>query len=260
MSDDDAELVALIDNELDESRRTALLARLAADEGLRQRYDALRETSKPLAASFDALLEQAPVARLRAALPLMNPFDCGERVLAASPCESLRLASSSALSRRRPEYGRRRLSGYWTGERIGGRRSPNIPISIQTRRSARSIRTLRNRPPSSRESRMVGANLTPENIALPGLRFTSAFMLSYDGSPMGVLAYVDPTGAPVLHCILANGATDAPTRSERRGDLSLAWWARDGRSHLVIGHIGEERALLAGANNRKTRLNFSDAL
>ena len=90
---------------------------------------------------------------------------------------------------------------------------------------------------------MVGANLTPDNLVLPGLRFTSAFMLSYDGSPMGVLAYVDASGAPVLLCILANGAPNMPTGSERRGDLSLAWWARDGRSHLVIGHIGEERAL-----------------
>ena len=90
---------------------------------------------------------------------------------------------------------------------------------------------------------MVGANLTPENVALPGLRFTSAFMLSYEGSPMGVIAYVDPSGAPVLLCILANGAPDAPTRSERRGDLSLAWWSRSGRSHLVIGHIPEERAV-----------------
>jgi hypothetical protein len=90
---------------------------------------------------------------------------------------------------------------------------------------------------------MVGASLTPENVALPGLRLKSAFMLSYGGSPMGVLAYVDPTGAPVLLCILANGAADAPTQSERRGDLSLAWWARNGRSHLVIGHVPEERAV-----------------
>ncbi len=90
---------------------------------------------------------------------------------------------------------------------------------------------------------MVGANLTPENVALPGLRFTSAFMLSYGGSPLGVIAYVDPSGAPVLLCILANGAPDAPTQSERRGDLSLAWWSRNGRSHLVIGHIPEERAV-----------------
>src|SRR6516164_5651959 len=71
---DDAELVALIDNELDESDRTALLARLAADERLRQRYDELRQTSAPLAASFDALLVQAPLARLRAALPADEPL------------------------------------------------------------------------------------------------------------------------------------------------------------------------------------------
>ena len=60
---------------------------------------------------------------------------------------------------------------------------------------------------------------------------------------MGVLAYVDPSGAPVLLCILANGAPDTPTGSERRGDLSLAWWSRNGRSHLVIGHVPEERAV-----------------
>src|SRR6202042_1543783 len=69
MADDDAEVVALIDNELDESRRTALLARLAADERLRQRYEEFRQTGAPLAACLDELLTQAPLARLRAALP-----------------------------------------------------------------------------------------------------------------------------------------------------------------------------------------------
>ena len=73
MTEDDAELVALIDNELDESRRTALLARLAADEQLRRRYDELREAGAPIAASLEALLEQAPLARLRAALPPDGP-------------------------------------------------------------------------------------------------------------------------------------------------------------------------------------------
>ena len=73
MADDDAELVALIDNELDESRRTALLARLAADERLRQRYEEFRQTGAPLAAFLDELLGQAPLARLRAALPAEEP-------------------------------------------------------------------------------------------------------------------------------------------------------------------------------------------
>src|ERR1700678_4656303 len=73
MSDDDAELVALIDNELDDSNRTALLARLAADDGLRQRYEELRRTGAPLVASLDELLMQAPLARLRLALPAEQP-------------------------------------------------------------------------------------------------------------------------------------------------------------------------------------------
>ena len=89
----------------------------------------------------------------------------------------------------------------------------------------------------------VGVNLTPENVALPGLRFTMAFMLSYYGAPLGVVAYVDPSGAPVLLCIIANDAPDAPIRSERRDDLSLAWWSRGGRGRLVIGRIPEERAV-----------------
>ena len=52
-----------------------------------------------------------------------------------------------------------------------------------------------------------------------------------------------PRARRSLLCILANRAPDAPIRSERRDDLSLAWWSRSGRSHLVIGHIPEERAV-----------------
>jgi hypothetical protein len=88
----------------------------------------------------------------------------------------------------------------------------------------------------------VGVNLTPESVALPGLRFTAAFMLSYNGAPLGVVAYVDSSGAPVLLCIIANDAPDAPMLSERRDNLSLAW-SRGGRIRLVIGRIPEERAV-----------------
>jgi hypothetical protein len=50
-------------------QRTAC-SRLAADEGLRKRYRALRETGSPIAASLDALSQKAPLARLLAALAL----------------------------------------------------------------------------------------------------------------------------------------------------------------------------------------------
>jgi anti-sigma factor RsiW len=244
MSDDDAELVALIDNELDEGRRTALLARLAADERLRQRYDELRQTSEPLALYFDALLEQAPLTHLRAALPAERPLRQPSRRFGGIALRELAAgivigalavgaavwaASSSGLFDSREDW-RTAIAEYthlYTDDTFSAL-NPDAP------QQAAELRAV---------GAMVGASLTPENVALPGLRFTSAFMLSYGGSPLGVIAYVDPSGAPVLLCILANGAPDAPTQSDRRGDLSLAWWSRSGRSHLVIGHIPEERAV-----------------
>jgi anti-sigma factor RsiW len=244
MSDDDAELVALIDNELDETSKTALLARLAADERLRQRYEELREAGAPLAASFDALLVQAPLARLRAAFPADKPVrqpsrrfaGIAPRELAAGLVIGL-LAAGAAIWAASGVglFGEERdwhsavteYTNLYTDETFSPLK-PDAPLQ------AAELSAVRAR---------VGGNLTPENVALPGLRFTTAFMLSHAGRPLGVVAYVDPSGAPVLLCILANRAPDAPIRTDRRGNLSLASWSDDGRSYLVIGHIPEERAL-----------------
>lgn len=68
MTDDEA-LVALIDNELDETTRRDLLARLAQDEALRGRLEALQQSRAQIVAAYDSLLDQAPLARLRVSLP-----------------------------------------------------------------------------------------------------------------------------------------------------------------------------------------------
>jgi anti-sigma factor RsiW len=243
MSDDDAELVALIDNELDESRRTALVARLAADDRLRQRYEELRQTSAPLAASLDALLEQAPLARLRAALPGDEPLRQPPRRFAGLALRELAAGVAIGLLAAGAIAWAASIFGV-----VGGEENWRSAVAQYTRLYTRETFTPLTPDTALQAAELkavgakVGASLTPENLALPGLRFTTAFMLAYDGHPLGVIAYVDPSGAPVLLCILANGAPDAPTRSERRGDLSLAWWSRGGRSHLVIGRIPEDQA------------------
>jgi hypothetical protein len=56
MTDHDTELVALIDNELDGGAKARLLTRLAQDEAMRERYDALREAGRSIAIALDALL------------------------------------------------------------------------------------------------------------------------------------------------------------------------------------------------------------
>lgn len=244
MTDDDAELVALIDNELDEGSRGALMARLANDERLRQRYDELRAVGAPVARSLDELLGQAPLERLRAAIPADEPVSRrpglfaggGLRQLAAGVAIGLLAAGATAwvamsLGLLKEEDDWRSAVVQYTNLYTNESFSPLRPdASLQ----AIELGAL---------GAKVGANLTPENVALPGLRFAVAFMLAYEGSPLGVIAYVDPSGAPVLLCILADHAPDAPIRSERRDDLSLAWWSQGGRSHLVIGHIPEEHAV-----------------
>ena len=244
MTDDDAELVALIDNELDEGSGAALLERLGVDKRLRQRYEELWQTTSSLAASFDALLGQAPVARLRAALPADEPVrrrsmrfsGFAVRELAAGVMIGLLVAGAVAWA----------ASVFGL---LGGKEDWRTAIAEYTHLYTNETFSPFNPDAAMQAAELnvvgpnVGASLTPENVALPGLRFTTAFMLSYGDDPLGVIAYVDPSGGPVLLCILADRASDAPIRSERRADLSLAWWSRSGRTHLVIGRITEDKAV-----------------
>ena len=244
--DDDTELVALIDNELDENRKKALLARLETDERLRERYEALREAGAPISAAFDALLERAPVARLRDAIPPEAAVRQAQgrfaglalRELAAGIVIGLLAAGAAAWAAlslglaplEGKEDWRSAVAEYtdlYTNETFS---SQNPDVALQ----AVELSAL---------NAKVGANLTPDKLVLPGLRFAVAFMLSFEGSPLAAIAYVDPDGAPVMFCINANQAPDAPMRAEQRGDLSLASWSRGGRSYLVIGHVPKERAV-----------------
>jgi len=69
MADEDAEIVALIDNELDVVAKSRMLARLVEDETLRKRYEELRDAGSLIATAFDALIANAPLPRFRALIP-----------------------------------------------------------------------------------------------------------------------------------------------------------------------------------------------
>jgi anti-sigma factor RsiW len=242
MTDDDAELVAFIDNELDENRSGALLARLAQDEQLRRRYYELREAGAPIAASLDALLGQAPLAQLRAMLPgeplVRQPSARPRRIvlrqLAAGIVIGLLAAGALAWAAlsfglfNKEEDWRTAVVEYaelYTNESFA-------PLNPDPSLQALELKAL---------SAQVGVELTPDKVALPGLRFTTAFILSFDGSPLGEIAYVDPKGAPVLFCIIANGAANAQARTEKRGEFSLADWSRGGHGFLVVGRMPKEQ-------------------
>ncbi len=128
MTDDDAQLVALIDNELDEDSKGRLLARLNADDALRRRYEALRDTGAPIAASLAALAEAAPMARLRATLASTDPNRAPGADRRASPSANLRPESRSVFWSAARRRGSRCRSRRIQGARIGARRSSSTRI------------------------------------------------------------------------------------------------------------------------------------
>jgi len=248
MADEDAEIVALIDNELDKDASARLLARLATDEALRRRYEALREAKAPIAGAFDALIEKAPLSRLRAALPqesapraASRPFArIAFRDIAAGVVGFLLGAGAAAWIA---------LSVAPSGQQEDWRSAVEDYTNLYTNETFSPLHpdAALQAVELSAVGARVGAHLTPESVALPGLRFTVAFMLSYKNSPLAAIAFVDAQGEPVMLCVIGNHAPDAHLRSERRGELSLASWSRGGRGYLVIGRIPEEQAAeLAG--------------
>ena len=132
MEDQDQELVALIDNELDKDRKSRLLVRLEEDAALRARYEALRDAGAPIRGAFDALLERAPVARLRDAVPAESATRRAPRLLTGMAFRGLAAALCSASLLPPRLHGSRSVSRTVARTTIGARRLWITWISTRT--------------------------------------------------------------------------------------------------------------------------------
>lgn len=233
---DDERLAALIDNELDEGDRTALLERLAQDDALRARLSSMKEDRDRLVGSFDALLGQAPLDRLRAALP---PAEAEARPsrphrrtgwpqLAAGVVIGLLLGGAAWLGLR--GLGGERESWRTAVTEYMELYTPDT-FALEDADSAVQARQLRS------VSAKIGVEITPESVAIPGLRYRTALNLSYEGAPLAEIAYTDPTGAPALFCVIADGAPDAPPRTAEEKSVSHVTWSRGGKSYMLVAHM-----------------------
>ena len=238
----DERLVALIDNELDEDEKSALLSRLAQDEALRRRLEALRQDRARLVASFDALLDEAPLARLRAGLPAAvadfpphpKRASIGWLELAVGIAIGLVLAGAASWigfgAGSRPERETWRMAVIEYMELY----TPDT-FALWNPDSALQARQLQ------AVSAKVGVELTPDKIAVAGLRYRTALNFSFEGDPLAEIAYTDAGGAPVLFCVIANGKPDAPPRMVAHEGLSYVTWTRGGRSYMFVGRMPEQR-------------------
>src|SRR5271165_354056 len=239
---DDVELIALIDNELEPEARARLTARLAEDEALRARFEALRQSRDRLASAFDALLDEAPVERLAAALPKTAPAPPAPRArfrwaeLAAGFVVGVLVAGALA---------------WFTLGRVEGESKEDWRAAVIEYANLYTPDTFAFPSPdealAARQLQAVGGkvglDLTPQSVATQGLAYKIAINFAFADKPLAEIAYTDEKGAPVLFCITADGAGDAAPRPDKRDGFSTVSWSRGGRSYMVVGRQPEDRVV-----------------
>jgi anti-sigma factor RsiW len=254
--DDDALLVGFIDNALDEAERNRLLARLADDAELRARLKQIEAGALPLAPAFAALLEEAPLDRLRASLAASEAQDPPSASTARAVRPTMRaLVAGAAIALFLVGFAVGRLTPPWasTEEAEQGhddwRQAVAQYMALYTPDTFASAAS----DPAAQTADLaalggkLGAALTPERIAVPDLPFKRAEILTYDRAPLGQLAYLDPRSGPVLFCIIADSRPDAPISGATVGGFATASWAHGGRGFMVIGRLPSQRiAQIAG--------------
>jgi anti-sigma factor RsiW len=245
--DDDALLVAFIDRELDESARHALEARLAADADLRARLTLLQNGGRPFAPAFQALLDEAPVERLKAAIAAFDPREAPP--VRRSPTFRLsRLGIAAAIvlfcagiaiGRYAPAWlapSRLEATASANGQQEDWRQSVAEYMALYTSDTFETAAGGQEGVLTAIGAK-VGLELKPERIALANLQFKGAQILSFDGAPLGELGYVDAATGPVLFCIINSSEPDAAMIAEKRRGFAVMSWAQAGRGYMLIGRL-----------------------
>lgn len=229
----DEVLVAYLDNQLSESQRAKFDAQLAQDDVLAQRLAQMSRSNLPFHDAFGALLQEAPVGKLQAALDAVP---------------DARIAGSSGFSRRALLAAS--LSFLAVGL-LGGRYSTlfasddNWRARVADYMSLYTAQTLADVDDSAGQQKIqlarvqntLGIALSPAALAVQGADLKDARMLHYDEYDIAQITYLDARYGPMALCITRSEHSDntALQREIRRG-MNVVYWRNAGYNFMLIGH------------------------
>lgn len=229
----DEVLVAYLDNQLSESQRAKFDAQLAQDDVLAQRLAQMSRSNLPFHDAFGAMLQEAPVGKLQAALDAIP---------------DARIAGSSGFSRR--SLLAASLSFLAVGL-LGGRYSTlfasddNWRARVADYMSLYTAQTLADVDDSAGQQKIqlarvqntLGIALSPAALAVQGADLKDARMLHYDEYDIAQITYLDARYGPMALCITRSEHRDntALQREIRRG-MNVVYWRNAGYNFMLIGH------------------------
>jgi anti-sigma factor RsiW len=241
---DDRELTAYLDGELDDVERAALDQRLINDPALRARLESLRPAAERTRLAFAALLDTAPIAEMRTRLdaalaapraPTPAPPSWRRRVAAIAAAAAI-VAFGAGLTAGRLSVG----SGDIFAQRDDWRQSVVKYMALYTPESFGEAVSPRLNEELASLSQRLEAPLDVDRLKVDDLSPRRAELLQYDGAPLGQIGYLDGA-TPVAFCILRDGEPDAAFETSSRGGFAMASWAQGGRGFMLIGKIPLDR-------------------
>jgi anti-sigma factor RsiW len=248
----DADLGAFLDGELPPAQAQWVESWLARDAELRRRRDVLAQDGGAITDAFEALLAQAPEARLKQMLfglpgyrverPAANdrrPFFLlrSRPRLALLAAGIAFFAAGVLVDRFLPEW--REAAGIEVGSDSEDewRQAVAEYMSLYTPETIVGISD----DPSHMEHELaaigtkLGINLPPSEVSLPGIALKRAQILQYDGKPLGQVAYLDPRDGVTALCIYSDSHQDIAPTTEQRAGLNIVHWASHGRAFMLVG-------------------------
>ncbi|WP_047606464.1 anti-sigma factor family protein [Rahnella aquatilis] len=226
-------LVAYLDNQLSESQRAKFDAQLAQDEVLAQRLVQMSRSNLPFHDAFGAMLQEAPVGKLQAALDAIP-----DARAAGSSGSSRRALLAASLSFLAVGLLAGRYSTLFTSDDNWRARVADY-MSLYTAQTLADVydSASQQKIQLARVQNTLGIALNPAALAVQGADLKDARMLHYDDYDIAQITYLDAQYGPMALCITRSEHRDntALQREIRRG-MNVVYWRNAGYNFMLIGH------------------------
>lgn len=236
----DETLTAYLDGELHPQQEQALLQRLQRDPLLASRLAQLELDLEELRNGYRQLGGNAPLDELKAALRT-----------SAAPAAAANELENRGQPTRRSMMAAACLACVTLGAVAGGAGLSFLPRQKSWREAVAEYQVLYapetlkwNQTPEDeiaatleRISQRIGLTLRAQDLHTSQAEFKRGQLLDFEGQPLVQLAYLSAKNVPVAFCMTRNGAADQDLQTERREDLPIVHWSRNGVSFMVIGQM-----------------------
>jgi anti-sigma factor RsiW len=242
MSLRDEDLVAFLDNEMAPEERAAVEQAAATDAEVAARLAAIQGQPGALRDAFAPVLLEAPTARLGHMLDSLVVDGSGLRARGMGKSWTRRqvLAASVALvvAGGLADHAVVSLSSVLAPQDSGHWR--DVVASYARLYTPETLSGIPDDPPLrahelAEVGSIVGLQLNPKTISLPGLVLKRSQSLQYDTVPLAEINYLDAKGRPLALCIVPSHQVPKGPQLEIRRGLNVAFWNDGHHGFMVIG-------------------------